>query len=205
MTTPKTPKTPYDILGVDTSATQEQVKKAWRSLVKTNHPDAGGRADGFSAIQRAYELLSDPKRRKVYDDLNGIVKQVKPDQDDVLFQNPSPFVSYNMNSGSVYAVYSQQWTAQRVIIAIPRGQTLSVQYSQRPLYQLGSLPPIVSAVIIIEAQILMRGLPLFGPNDVLRLEYNNQGQVGVVDVKVDRVLYEPHGNDTVAVVNGTKI
>jgi curved DNA-binding protein len=57
----------YDILGVSKSATQEEIKKAYRKLASQHHPDKGGDTAKFQEIQTAYETLSDPNKRAEYD------------------------------------------------------------------------------------------------------------------------------------------
>jgi len=58
----------YEILGVNSDATQEQIKSAYRRQVKKLHPDHYGEDQGpFLAVQEAYDTLSDPKRRNAYD------------------------------------------------------------------------------------------------------------------------------------------
>jgi molecular chaperone DnaJ len=57
----------YSILGVDRSADQNQIKQAYRTLVKQHHPDRGGDAEHFKKINEAYETLGDPTRRAQYD------------------------------------------------------------------------------------------------------------------------------------------
>jgi DnaJ-class molecular chaperone len=57
----------YDILGVDRSADQEQIKRAYKTLVKQHHPDQGGDAEHFKQINEAYETLKDPDRKQQYD------------------------------------------------------------------------------------------------------------------------------------------
>jgi curved DNA-binding protein CbpA len=59
---------PYDILGLSRDADNAAVKSAYRKRVKTAHPDAGGDQKAFGDLKRAYELLLDPVRRKVFDD-----------------------------------------------------------------------------------------------------------------------------------------
>ncbi|MBB3166165.1 DnaJ domain-containing protein [Rhizobium laguerreae] len=59
---------PYDILGVERDANEAQLKAAYRRLAKVAHPDSGGDSDAFANLQKAYGLLLDPVRRKVYDD-----------------------------------------------------------------------------------------------------------------------------------------
>lgn len=60
----------YDALGITRDATEAEIKKAYRALVKEFHPDTGNPGDvaRFHAIQRAYEVLSDAVRRRAYDD-----------------------------------------------------------------------------------------------------------------------------------------
>jgi len=59
----------YDILEVDKSASQEEIKKAYRKLSLKHHPDKNGGVDNdmFQKINEAYETLSDPSRRENYD------------------------------------------------------------------------------------------------------------------------------------------
>ena len=57
----------YEILGVDESATQEDIKKAYRKLAKENHPDKGGDEETFKKISVAYDSLGDENKRKEYD------------------------------------------------------------------------------------------------------------------------------------------
>ncbi|MEK7167367.1 MAG: DnaJ domain-containing protein, partial [Patescibacteria group bacterium] len=58
----------YDILGVSKSASQEEVKKAFRKLAHEHHPDkTSGNADKFKEINEAYQTLNDPGKRKQYD------------------------------------------------------------------------------------------------------------------------------------------
>ena len=58
----------YDILGVDESASSDQIKKAYRKLSKQHHPDMnGGDESKFKEIAEAYEHLSDDVKRAQYD------------------------------------------------------------------------------------------------------------------------------------------
>jgi len=63
----------YKILGVDKSATQEQIKKGYRKLAVKYHPDKNpgdkSAEEKFKEISEANEVLSDPEKRKKYDEL----------------------------------------------------------------------------------------------------------------------------------------
>lgn len=63
------PATPdyYKTLGVPRTASTEEIKKAFRRLARKHHPDAGGDEAKFKEINEAYEVLSDDKKRKLYD------------------------------------------------------------------------------------------------------------------------------------------
>ena len=57
----------YKTLGVSKDASADDIKKAFRKLARTHHPDAGGDEAKFKEINEAYEVLSDPQKRKMYD------------------------------------------------------------------------------------------------------------------------------------------
>lgn len=60
----------YEVLGVPRDATAEQIKKAYRRMAMKVHPDVAtdeGSAEQFKAVNEAYEVLSDPNKRSVYD------------------------------------------------------------------------------------------------------------------------------------------
>jgi curved DNA-binding protein len=74
----------YNILGVNKTASQDEIKKAYRTLAMQHHPDRNGGDDSmFKKINEAYDTLKDPVKREEYN-------------------NPQPTVNFNTNN-----MYSQ--------------------------------------------------------------------------------------------------
>jgi curved DNA-binding protein len=74
----------YQTLGISKSATQEEIKKAYRKLASQHHPDKGGDTATFQKIQTAYATLSDDQKRAEYD-------------------NPNPFANQQFNGGGFHS------------------------------------------------------------------------------------------------------
>ena len=63
----------YEILGVDTSASQDDIKRAFKKLARKYHPDVAkdkaNAEEKFKEVNEAYEVLGDPEKRQKYDTL----------------------------------------------------------------------------------------------------------------------------------------
>lgn len=57
----------YNTLGIQRSATPNEIKKAYRSLAMKHHPDRGGDEAKFKQISEAYEVLIDPDKKQLFD------------------------------------------------------------------------------------------------------------------------------------------
>ncbi|HUZ81189.1 MAG TPA: molecular chaperone DnaJ [Gaiellaceae bacterium] len=72
-------KSLYESLGVSKNASQDEIKKAYRKLVREVHPDTNpGNEERFKEVQGAYDVLSDPEKRKQYDVMGGANGRVGP-------------------------------------------------------------------------------------------------------------------------------
>ncbi|KAI9473862.1 MAG: dnaJ-like protein subfamily B member 8-like protein [Benjaminiella poitrasii] len=67
----------YEVLNIEMDADEQQIKKAYRKLALKYHPDKNPSAD---TAEKAYEILSDPEKRRIYDNRGQL------DEDD--FDNP---------------------------------------------------------------------------------------------------------------------
>ncbi len=82
----------YEVLGVAKSASEAEIKSAYRKLARQHHPDidkSAGAADRFKEVSEAYQVLSDPKKKQTYDQFghNG-------------FDNSNPFAGGGSRSYS---------------------------------------------------------------------------------------------------------
>src|ERR1700681_57414 len=72
----------YGVLGVKKNASVDEIRKAFRKLARKYHPDVnpGDKAaeEKFKALSEANDVLSDPKKRKVYDQLGFYSDNIDP-------------------------------------------------------------------------------------------------------------------------------
>ncbi len=63
----------YKVLGVSDTATDKELRRAYRKLAKQYHPDSNpGSEDRFKAVSAAYDVLGDPEKRKEYDEVRRL-------------------------------------------------------------------------------------------------------------------------------------
>uniref|UniRef100_A0A1A7ZP56 DnaJ (Hsp40) homolog, subfamily B, member 5 n=3 Tax=Nothobranchius TaxID=28779 RepID=A0A1A7ZP56_NOTFU len=84
----------YKVLGVTPDSNEDEIKKAYRKMALKFHPDKNSDADAedkFKEIAEAYEILTDPKKRSIYDQFGeeGLKNGIAPSQGN-LFRNNFP-------------------------------------------------------------------------------------------------------------------
>ena len=87
---------PWTILGVAPDATPDQIKAAYRQLVKDHHPDRGGDPERFMQIQQAYQQITDPK----------------PNQNNSNFHNFGANFDFSFFEQAFDSVFSQHFGSQ---------------------------------------------------------------------------------------------
>lgn len=71
-------RTFYAVLGVDKSATPEEIKASYRKLASVTHPDRGGKEGDMALLNRAYMVLQDEKLRAHYDEQIKLLSELCP-------------------------------------------------------------------------------------------------------------------------------
>ncbi|KAK9903168.1 hypothetical protein M0R45_001179 [Rubus argutus] len=80
------PRNYYEILEVPKNASQDDLKKGYRKAAMKHHPDKGGDPEKFKELAHAYEVLSDPEKRGIYDQYGEDgVKQRQRKGEDVIY------------------------------------------------------------------------------------------------------------------------
>ena len=127
---------PYQVLGVDRSADENTIKKAYRKLAAQHHPDRGGDTAKFQEIQGAYDILSDPQKRHEFDN-------PRPQFNGGGFGHPGDFnFHFNFSDGGIHDIFENIRAGQdpfaqmrqsrrnrdvRSTIVIPLSETLQDQ------------------------------------------------------------------------------
>lgn len=115
----------YEILELSRAASQDEVKAAYKKMAAVVHPDKGGSAMLFRLVQEAYEVLSDPAKRKQHDsDLAGPSggNRQSGSQQQQQQQQQSHTSQSEPNYIRVEDAY-KRWKENRNRVAVPRSES----------------------------------------------------------------------------------
>lgn len=89
----------YTVLGIDKSASQNDIKKSYLKLARLHHPDKGGDIEKFKEIQKAYEILNDEGKRRFYDETGRSPDEVSNEGPTFHSSSSMPFpFEFDMNN-----------------------------------------------------------------------------------------------------------
>lgn len=88
---------PYEVLSVPRDADIKIIKDAHRKGVRKHHPDAGGDPEKFGALQRSYEILSDPGKRERYDRTGETEDKSAAQQESEILNNVNHLIEMVIN------------------------------------------------------------------------------------------------------------
>jgi curved DNA-binding protein len=89
----------YNTLGISKSASEADIKTAYRKMAMKHHPDRGGDEKKFKEVTEAYETLSDPQKKQMFD------MGVDPNAQHTSYRQGSPF-EFHFNTGNFEDVFS---------------------------------------------------------------------------------------------------
>jgi hypothetical protein len=126
----------YSLLGIDSSATPDQIKRAYRKKARDTHPDKQRGQDEeeatkkFRQIADAYEVLSDKKSRADYDRTGKTPSEMKSTSQRQKSQSSwwsrsSSFSSNNQQSRNYHRYYTNPYTRRQILAAQSRVLTIS--------------------------------------------------------------------------------
>eukprot|EP01084_Bolivina_argentea_P040830 75371_1 len=103
----------YEVLEIDSSVSQQQIKKAYRTLSLKYHPDrnpnCGKKCDIMtSKINQAYETLGDEKKRQIYDSTQGSISSIPSNAIELTYDNFDDYVT-NSRGLFIIQVYAEQY------------------------------------------------------------------------------------------------
>lgn len=93
----------YQILQISTSATQDDIKKAFRTLAHKHHPDKGGNAEKFKEVNRAYGEINTQEKQREYDRRIGVGEYTRRQTTASTFEEAIKKYAQSKMRGGIYS------------------------------------------------------------------------------------------------------
>jgi curved DNA-binding protein len=170
----------YQILGVGRDATADEIKKTYRKLAMKYHPDkAKGdkkqAEEKFKQISEAYAVLSNPEKKKEYDEFGSQVFKNKFTQEDIFRGFDFSDIFNDARSESIFSrIFGGQGGGR------PRGRTRTFRYGGPEGYH-EPMPPPKGQDLQVDLPITLHEMA-FGTDKLV--SFNHQGQVEKISVKI---------------------
>jgi DnaJ-class molecular chaperone len=103
----------YDILGISESASEEDIKQAYRKLAREHHPDKGGDKEHFQKIQEAYEVLSNRQEQQNFSPF-GFSQFFHHNNRQNIVKKPDNHYTCNISLKDVFHGVSKKFRVKRV-------------------------------------------------------------------------------------------
>jgi len=174
----------YQILGVERSASEQEIKSAYRKLAMQHHPDKGGDVNKFQEISAAYEILSDAQKKAEYDNPSPQYSHSQPGFDfnvqefEHIFGHNSPF-------GEIFGFRSRQAVNQS--IRVSTAITLEDVFYGKDLLAEVSLPSGRTQTVNIK---IPKGI-----HDGTTLKLNGMGDDSIQGIPPGDILLTVHVQD----------
>lgn len=177
----------YEILEVKKNASSDEIKAAYKKMVALVHPDKGGSAMLFRLVQTAYEVLSDPNKRRNHDaELAGAAKQQPRPSSHQDHQDSGPQYT-DPKFVRIEDIY-RQWKEARNRVSMPRSESVRA----------GGVRKMVRETALVASEDGVLSLSQDRKGDVVQVFCGNCGFSfkGELAKKnpLQIVLYEPGGN-----------
>jgi curved DNA-binding protein len=170
----------YQVLGVSRDATADEIKKAYRKLAMKYHPDkAKGdkkqAEEKFKQISEAYAVLTNPEKKKAYDEFGSQAFRAKFSQEDI-------FRGFDFNEIFDFGISDNIFS--RIFGGLgggrPRGRTRIFRYGGPEGYQ-GQIQPPKGQDLQVEMPITLHEMA-FGADKLV--SFSHEGQVEKISVKI---------------------
>ena len=167
-------KCPYETLTIPKNSSENDIKKAYRTLAVKYHPDKNPDThaeEEFKKISEAYSILSDPEKKKVYDQygwegLSGGTPNVNVNSN----FNPNPNINFNFNGNSFFNMFFCQ-RQKHIQKPQPINEKISITYQE--------LYCGINKNIIVNKNVVCRNCYGSGSKDKKKFICNGCGGSGV--------------------------